>query len=231
MKKISLLSILTALLISCGGSDDGGSDTPKENKAPSKIGTLSFPTNNLLCSTNTLEFKWDAASDPDGDNIFYVLEISKINDFSSLEQSFDVGSTSKTTTLEKGTAYYWRVKAKDSKNLSGEYSEVYNFFTEGFGETNHVPFLPKLTAPVREAIINGSSTNLQWDASDVDNDPLTFDVYFDTVNPPVTKIGDNQTEKTINVDLNASTTYYWKVVVKDDKGSESIGQIWSFSTN
>lgn len=235
MKHISLLVILGVLVASCsssgGGGDDGPIDPPTENQAPEKVGSLAYPTNNLLCTTNILNFEWSAATDPDGDAVSYVLEISETNDFSTLKESLTVSGTTRTVTLEKGVAYYWRVKVVDSKNASSEYSSTYQFYTEGIGQTNHLPFSPELVSPELNASLNGASTILEWNASDVDNDPLTYDVYFDTNTAPTTKVGDNQTAKTLSVDLSASTTYYWKVVVKDDKGGQAIGQVWSFTTN
>ena len=76
------------------------------------------------------------------------------------------------------------------------------------------------------------TATLEWNASDVDtSDALTFDVYFGTDNPPTEKIGNNQTMKTLDLDLVSSTNYYWKVVVKDNSGGESIGQVWNFKTD
>lgn len=61
---------------------------------------------------------------------------------------------------------------------------------------------------------------------------LTCDVFFGTVNPPVTKIGNNQTAKTLNVEnLVSATNYYWKVLVKDGKGGETFGQVWNYKTD
>ena len=86
-------------------------------------------------------------------------------------------------------------------------------------------------SPALNSEIDGTSAALSWSASDVDNDPLTFDVYLDTNQDPTTKVSENQTETTFNATgLTASSTYYFKVVVKDDKGGVSIGQIWSFTT-
>ena len=64
----------------------------------------------------------------------------------------------------------------------------------------------------------------EWNSSNVD-------VYFETANPPTTKIGNNQAAKTLDVNLNASTNYYWKVAVKDNNGGETISQIWNFKTD
>ncbi|RKR13302.1 hypothetical protein CLV91_2019 [Maribacter vaceletii] len=237
MKKINLLIIIGGLLFSCSKSGNGseGDDKPgtppPENHAPSAVSSLTYPTNNLLCITNVLDFKWEASTDPDGDSVSYLLEISKNNAFSTIDNSYDVSTTSKMVTLEKEVAYYWRVKAIDSKNLSSEYSTTYQFYTEGVGETNHLPFSPKLIAPAIDENVSGVSINLEWSGSDVDNDPLTYDVYFDTVNPPVTKVGDNQTAESLNVNINTATTYYWQIVSKDTNSGQAIGQVWSFSAN
>jgi hypothetical protein len=230
MNRISLL-IIGIVISACSSGGDDPVDTPKENQAPSKVGSLTYPTNNLLCITNIMEFQWGTSTDPDGDRVSYTLDISKDNLFSTIAESFTVTSNSKTITLEKGVAYYWRVKALDNKNLGSDYSDTYQFYTEGEGETNHLPFTPKLISPDLDTSVSGISTNLQWNCSDVDNDSLIYDVYFDTMNPPVNKVGENLSDKTFNVSLNATTTYYWKVIAKDNNGGQSIGQIWSFTTN
>ena len=67
--------------------------------------------------------------------------------------------------------------------------------------------------------------------SDTDGDALTFDVYFGTDNPPTTMVSENQSEITFDVNTVTTTTYYWKIVVKDDKGGQTNGQVWSFYTN
>ncbi|NMH86836.1 fibronectin type III domain-containing protein [Flavivirga algicola] len=227
IKTIALVFFMTFLFSCSGGSD---SPAPEENKAPEKVETLTYPTNNLLCIDNTLDFQWGASSDPNGDAITYTLEIATKSDFSDVE-SHTSTTTTKTVTLEKGKAYHWRVQAKDSKDLSSEYSSVYQFYTEGIGVVNHLPFSPELIAPENDSNTSDASIDLKWDASDVDDDALTYDVYFDTVNPPVSMMGDNQSEKEINVSLTVTTTYYWKVVVNDGNGGEAIGPVWSFETN
>ncbi|WP_303319068.1 hypothetical protein Q4Q34_00235 [Flavivirga abyssicola] len=229
MKNVIYLIIAGILTYSCsGGGDDSGEQA--ENQAPTKVSTLTYPTNNLLCITNVLDFQWEAASDPDGDSVSYVLEISQDNGFAAIDESFTVSNTNKTVTLDKGIAYYWRVKATDSKNLSSDYSSVYQFYTEGDGGLNHLPFAPELLSPDLNTTITGSTVNLNWKANDVDDDSLTYDVFFGTENPPVNKEGDNQEENSLTVNINASTDYYWKVIAKDNNGGETIGQVWSFST-
>ena len=126
-------------------------------------------------------------------------------------------------------------EAMDTKNASSSYSSTFQFYTEGEGVTNHLPFSPELVNPVLNTAVQEATTTLEWTASDVDGDPLTFDIFFDTVNPPTTKVGDNQSTTTLDVALDPSTNYYWKVVVKDTKDAvilgQTIGQIWNFKTD
>ncbi len=232
---IKTLYILTicSVLWSCGGGgggDDPPPPPPPVNKAPTTP-SLVEPTNNLLCIDNTVSFEWNAATDPDGDAITYQIQVAKDNQFSQIERTLNGSSTTQSISLDKGIAYYWRVKATDSKNASSSYSSTFQFYTEGVGETNYLPFSPVLVKPVLNNVELQATTSLEWTASDVDNDPLTFDVFFDTVNPPTAKMGDNQNETTLNVDLSSSTNYYWKVVVKDDKGGQTVGQVWNFKTD
>lgn len=233
MKKILYIFVLSTQLWSCGGGDDSPTITappPAANKAPSTP-IQSMPTNNQLCIDNTVQFTWNASIDPEGNAITYELQIATNNQFTENLQTKTGSSTSTAVTFEKGVAYYWRIKAKDNKNASSSYSSIFNFYTEGEGVSNHLPFSPGIVKPTLNATVQEATATLEWTASDVDNDPLTFDVYFDTVNPPVTKVAENQSETTLNVDLSPETDYYWKVVVKDDKGGETIGQIWNFKTD
>ena len=230
-KYLSLLIALT--LWSCGGG--GGGDDPPDppaptNRAPSAP-TQSAPTNNLLCIDNSVQFQWSSSTDPDGDAVSYQLQIATDNQFTQNLITRTVATTSTTVSLSRGVAYYWRVKAVDSKNASSAYSSTFSFYTEGDGISNHLPFIPVLVSPEMDQVVTTASVSLEWTASDVDDDPLTFDVYFDTVNPPANVQSSYQSGTTLNVNLSASTDYYWRVVVKDDKGGQTIGQVWKFKTD
>ena len=229
MKKLFKILYLAILLVSCGG----GSDTPptSENSAPTQP-ELNYPSNNLLCIDNVIEFKWSTSSDPDKDIVSYEIQIAKDSQFSQLVHSVKVTGTQKTLSLEKGIEYYWKVKAVDSKNTSSNYSDTNQFYTEGDGVSNHLPFSPVLISPALGKIETGTTANLQWSASDVDSDDtLTYDVYLGTVNPPTTLHSSNLSESNLVVNLAASTNYYWKVVVKDNKQGQTNGQVWNFKTD
>ena len=61
-------------------------------------------------------------------------------------------------------------------------------------------------------------------------DAVSYDVFLDTVNPPVRLIGSNITaQQWAANDLAACKTYYWQVVARNTCG-ETKGPIWSFTT-
>jgi hypothetical protein len=232
MKKLLYITVLTTVLWSCGGG--GGVNPPPPtptNHAPTTP-TLTYPTNNLLCINNQLDFQY-SSTDSDGDAITYQIQIATDNTFTTNLQTQTATTTSTTITLDKGVAYYWRVKATDSKSASSSYSSVYNFYTEGNGITNHLPFAPELVAPALNGLVQTATATLEWNGSDADtSDNLTYDVYFDTVNPPTTVVSTDQTSSTFTTaTLSATTNYYWKIVVKDNQGGQTIGQIWNFKTD
>jgi hypothetical protein len=232
MKNFIYLSIVGFLFISCGGGGDDSAPTPEvKNSAPSTP-SLVAPTENKLCVDNTVVFEWGPSTDVDKDAIIYQIQVAKDNTFSQIVKTVEGSAVSQTIVLEKNTAYYWRIKATDSKGLAGTYSSTNKFYTSGDAVINHLPFSPNLLNPVINTVLTTATATLKWDASDVDTaDVLTYDVYLGTVNPPTVKVSENLSAKTLDVPLAAAKEYFWKVVVKDNKGGETVGQTWKFKTN
>jgi len=231
MKKYLYLILVVNFLIACGGSgDDLESIAVVENKTPS-IPVLMAPVNNLLCTDNTVTFNWGSSLDLDGDTINYTMQIATDNQFLQIVIDTNIKETKTTFTLDKGKAYYWRVKATDSKNESSSFSSIFQFYTEGIASENHSPFSPGLVSPKLSSVVQTTTATLEWTASDVDNDTLVFDIFFGTQNPPLQKFSANQSETILNVEVASSKEYFWKVVVKDSKGAQSIGQVWNFKTD
>ena len=230
-KNIYFLVIASCLLISCGSGDSSPNEEAKKT-APT-VPILVTPADNQLCVTNNLNFEWNASTDTEKNPITYQIQIATDNQFSQIVKTAEGTSNYQSLTLNKGTAYYWRVKATDSKNASSNYSATYSFYTEAEAVANHAPFLPQIVQPELNSFINSTTTTLKWTAADVDtSDALVYDVYLGTTNLPTIKIGTNLTSPSLVVNsLQVATNYYWKVVVKDNKGGETIGQVWSFKTN
>ncbi|WP_269222268.1 MULTISPECIES: hypothetical protein [Flavobacterium] len=228
MKKFIYLSVISAFLISCG-NEDAPSETV--NVAPTTP-TLVSPVNNKLCTNNAVSFQWNATVDSNNDPVIYQIQVAKDKDFAHIVMTAESSATYQNFTLEKATAYYWRVKSTDNENLSSTYSAIFSFYTSGDGVVNYLPFAPDLVSPELNSVLSSKTVQLQWTAKDVDTkDKLVYDVYFGTTNPPTEKVGLNQDATILDVNVVASKEYFWKIVVKDDKGGETIGQTWRFRTN
>jgi hypothetical protein len=230
MKKYIYISVIGFIVMSCGGDSQDPSPV-SVNTAPT-IPILVAPINNKLCIDNFVSFQWDMSTDSNNDPIIYQIQVATDIQFAQIVKTLEGSTNSQTISLEKGIAYYWRVKATDSKSLSSNYSSTYNFYTEGVTTINHLPFSPELVQPLLNSLINPGTVILKWNAKDVDvSDVLIYDVYFGIDNLPTSKVGSSVATNSFAVSVAASKKYYWKVIVKDNKGGETIGQIWSFSTN
>jgi len=70
---------------------------------------------------------------------------------------------------------------------------------------------------------------LSWTPTLGAGDANAYDVYFGTsANPPL--VSSNQTSTTYTPTLAAGTTYYWKVVAKNEIGDSPASTTWSFKT-
>lgn len=228
MKKLFLKILIVLLFSSC--SSEETSQGTVENTAPGKP-FLIAPVNNNLCIDNSVNFKWEPVEDLEGDELTYEIQISTDNAFNQIEKTIITPEISSTISLQKGIAYYWRVKAIDERGNSSEFSSIYNFYTEGDEDINRLPFSPSLIRPELNSSTEGSTIALEWNASDVDvEDELSYDVFFGTNNPPITKVSNHQSSTQLDLTIESSKKYYWRVVVYDNNGGETIGQVWNFST-
>lgn len=233
MKNFIYLSIISLIFTACGSGGDDPDPTPVPVNTAPTLPALVSPADNKLCLDNTVIFQWNQSSDTEKDAIVYQIQVAKDNGFTQIVSTLDgTANLTNTAVLDKNTAYYWRVKATDAKGLSSAYTATYKFYTAGVAVVNHLPFAPALSQPAINSVLNTSTAALTWTASDVDlSDVLKYDVYFGTVNPPTEKIAENITTLTTTVTIEPTTQYFWRVVVKDDKGGETIGQVWKFKTN
>ena len=105
---------------------------------------------------------------------------------------------------------------------------AYEIITGGGG--NNPPNQPSNPNPANGAIDQPVNLTLTWSCTDPDGDPLTYDVYFGiSSNPPLALTNQSSASYTPG-QLNNSTTYYWKIVAKDNQGATTTGPIWNFTT-
>jgi hypothetical protein len=126
--------------------------------------------------------------------------------------------------LNTNTIYYWRVVAKDANGRTT--SPEWQFRTV----CDLGPSSVTLVSPANNAINVSVIDDLSWRGGDSRCAGLTatYDLYFGTSSPP--PFHHSTTIKYWDAGiLSKSTTYYWRVVARDDNGSDSSPE-WTFTT-
>ena len=139
--------------------------------------------------------------------------------------------TSNISGLEANTTYY--VRSYLTVGESGHF-EIY-YGSEVSFKTLEIPNIPPIApsspTPSNTSVNQEISVSLSWSCSDPDGDVLSYDVYFGTSSNPTALLAINQSEQNfLKSGLTYLTTYYWKVVAKDNKGGITSSPVWSFTT-
>ncbi len=142
---------------------------------------------------------------------------------------FLAGQTTITWTpesIDHETTYYWKIVSKDSYNESVSSPEIWSFTTKA----NEPPYEPSNPNPENNAVDIRFDTLLTWAGGDPDNDPLTYEVYFGTSNPPpyTTTVNEEVYDPGL---LDFDTTYYWQIVAWDHYNEFTASPTWCFTTN
>ncbi|MFC1839599.1 carboxypeptidase regulatory-like domain-containing protein [Thermodesulfobacteriota bacterium] len=178
---------------------------------------------------NTYDITWTAFDDHiQTDNV-------------KIEFSTDGGSTWTTIveSTENDGSYSWALGdisvgnnyiVKVSDAADGFPFDISNdFFTV---EGNQTPYTPSSPSPANSASEISEEGDLSWAGGDPDpEDTVTYDLYFGTSETPPL-VATDHTSTTYNSGIfQPDTTYYWKIVARDNHGDEAVGAIWSFITN
>ena len=216
MKKISyfLIIVISLFILSSCGETNIPPSIPS-NPEPAN-GETSVPLNPVL--------SW-YTFDEENDEILSYLYFGKSSSPVLIKKDLEVFKY-ELGTLEPGTTYYWKVVVKDSNGGMAE-SPIWNF------TTTHIPNEPKVVYPENNIVLNNyKEVVLRWEAVDPDNDKLKFDIYFGTNITDLKVLAKDYEKSEYKLPvLKESTTYYWKVIVKDGKGGVKEGAVWSFTTN
>lgn len=193
-----------------------------ENEYPTL--TNFFPTNEATNVQRVLQLLWNSV-DPEGDPITFDVFFGKSEtpNLVSFNQVAPIYPSTMNLKLDAGAKYAWKVIAKNTSGITE--SDTLWF------QVAHAPDVPNNPFPIYNSIeVDPTNITLLWDSSSVDSNPLIYDVYFGiSFTPPLvaTGVGD----KFYNVGaLNGNTTYYWKIVVTDNKGNTVPGPKWKFKT-
>lgn len=127
--------------------------------------------------------------------------------------------------LQAGTTYYWRVRSIDPNGPSA-WSPTYWFTTV---DDVVVPAAPVLVAPLLGATNVDRAPTLSWQS--VAN-AVSYDVSYSTSSVFTSATTVQSTTTSVTLDqLNASTTYYWRVRAVTSSGVTSAwSTVWNFKT-
>ena len=237
--------LFVSILLSCGGGggDDpggggggggGGGPTP----TPPGKATLVAPANNKTCETgtsvsstqSTVTFSWNASANTNT----YDVRITNLNTSVATNKN-GISTTSTTATLNKGVPYSWRVTSKSTSSTTTTPSDLWKFYLAGDGVVNYAPFPAELKTPASGSTISltdGKAT-FSWEGTDPDsNDTLTYTLQADKNKDAFTDpsiVVSNLSEESVDVELDAASTYYWRVKTSDGTNA-SYSIIYSFKT-
>jgi hypothetical protein len=202
------------------------------------VSTLSLPENNQDCEVGevngdvaSVSFSWKIAENTDYYELVLINqntnEPSIFTPSEDLDPDPDIFSTS--IELDRAQAYTWKVVAKNCVNSNT--SEEWEFYLAGEAEQNAAPFAASAVSPTpgSTATPTEGKVTIEWDASDPDEDALTYTLEVSTSDSfaaaDTTSFAD-LTEKSQAVDV-TSGVYYWRVTVADESISVT-SDVFSF---
>ncbi len=183
-----------------------------------------FPANNAIDVSRTVTLGWNC-SDPNGDALTYRVYFGEVFPPPLVASNVAVASYSPGL-LDYFTPYYWRIVVVDAHGDSTT-GNAWSFRTRPVNRPPDVPYNP---SPANNATGQSLTTNISWTAGDLDGDPVVFDVYFGTANPPPLVAAGHVPNSYSPGALQLTTQYYWRIVAHDTVGASSSGPTWNFTT-
>lgn len=228
-RTIPIYLLVLSVFISCTTKDDQVNLVSSNTPSPS---TLVFPKNNTECNEGAIVsetesdvlFKWEETKNTSS----YFLTITNLNN--GLTREIKTVSNEFLIRILRGTPYSWVVKSKAIIGNETTDSETWKFYNAGLPEESHSPFPAEAISPTIGSNVSQGTIKLQWQATDVDNDIVSYKVIMDTSSSPITEVG-NTTVNSLNVTVSSDKVYYWKVITADAAGNASNSQVFQFKVN
>ena len=196
------------ILFSCSKSSETTEIEMIEN--PTAV-SLIFPYENSLCNqgTNITEFEstvlfeWEESENTDN----YVLSLKNL--LSGNTTTHETTNTEITIVIERGTPYEWHVVSESYSTSETAQSPKWRFYNADDGIQTYAPFPAEIVYPMMAEIINTTENEiyLEWIGSDVDNDIVGYDIYFDTAEQPSIFVNDHSSNILNNVSFTLKSYY------------------------
>lgn len=226
--KVLLVALVMMLITSCGRDKDLEELVLVE---PTSV-ELTFPENNSVCITGEIisenisrvTFTWNPAE------IGETYQLTLTNLITEQSQQFTTGSNEISLEIARGVPFSWYVSTFLDGSPTEAISATFYFYNAGEGLTGYIPFPALLVTPQPGSILpaNQNTISLSWNASDLDNDIVGYDIYFGVQDPPA--LYQEQLSETVlnNVPVNNGTTYYCRIITRDSQANESSSDIYQF---
>ena len=180
-------------------------------------------------------FYWQVAIDPDPqDSVSYTIIYSSSDPTLSVNYNYASGLTTNyylsPINLVEDATYWWKVQATDTKPQTIE-TAIWSFVVNAI---NNPPNNFNLTAP--SGTITTDLPTLYWQAAtDPDNDPITYNLYYSTSSDFsvfTSSLNLTTNQLTITSPLTENATYYWKVIAFDNYlNSTTVNQTFIMRIN
>ena len=118
----------------------------------------------------------------------------------------------------------FRLDVTGSENAGGSGSGAFI----NFNRPPNQPNKPKVSISKTDA---STQVELRWSCSDPDGDPMSYDIYLGTNNPPTTLVADDQTDNFYLTSYPNDANIYWRVVAFDKNDNSIAGPTWDLSAN
>lgn len=224
-----LLSIFLIVACSKGGGESPAPD-PDPIASPT-ASTLVFPENNTECNEGTslndkesnVIFKWNASDNTDS----YTFNVTNLN--TGTTSTANTNTNEILVTILKGTPYSWSVISRANGTDKTGISPTWKFYNQGPGLESFAPFPANAISPKRGTTVPTSNTiTLEWEASDVDNDIISYGVFLGTSATTMVNISTTTTTSLANVAVTSNTIYYWQIITKDNNNHSSKSDVFEF---
>ncbi|OHD24533.1 MAG: hypothetical protein A2Y34_02130 [Spirochaetes bacterium GWC1_27_15] len=200
----------------------------KANQAPIFTNPLIYPVNGDQTADTTPTLNWRIATDNEGETLSYTLYYGKdINKLTMVTGGFTISGTLVSYTLpvlDNYSTYFWKVEVKDAYGLMTS-SATWSFKTKV-----SIPTDPSVPIPASGSTAITTKQVLEWTGSTDGNNVVIYDVYIGTNTTFTSPVTSDITVKYFKPTLAVNTTYYWKVVAKNNFGGKAESPIWNFRT-
>jgi len=202
------------------------------------VAILLSPANDQTCldgssindTQSNVDFSWSAATDA------LSYEVVVTNLLAQSTQTFTSSTNQTTIALTKAEPYSWIVRSIGEEGSIPTESTQWKFYLAGNATVNSAPFPAELISPRSGANVTpdiNNLINLNWTASDVDQDLIRFEVYLDQTDATTlnNEIEYASQETIVEVEVENNKTYYWKIIAIDANGNQSSSGVYAFRTN